>query len=144
MANTKSVDRRHQTCRYRARTNYDRQYIQKSTTNYGPLCEPIVHHQLNREIQLFFTRMFAVMIQVMYVTLVSCRSRILTDMSRRFGIPQLPSKISAILPQTACIGLFDPLPRMPRDPRPNKKKCARLCLYNLVNMRTKTSSDRRV
>lgn len=28
--------------------NYERQYIQKLTTNYGPLCEPVVRHQLRR------------------------------------------------------------------------------------------------
>lgn len=50
MNDKKSSHLRDQEGRLGTRTNYKRRYIQKLTTNYGPLCTPNVnvHHQLEQ------------------------------------------------------------------------------------------------
>lgn len=90
-----------------AATNYEGQYIQKLTTNYGPLWPPIVHHQLSRAIQFFAARSY----DLMYVTLVAV-SRAFSRICRRgpfcdAGIARIAQMTNAIsVVECAAVSVF--------------------------------------
>lgn len=87
---TKTVKKEDQNDRDSIRSNYECQYIQKLTTNYGPLYKPVVHHQLTKKSSFLRRNTWAMCsYDLMYVTLVAVErafSRIQSCKSLNFFI----------------------------------------------------------